>query len=373
MTTHQTPSSVLRGATQLLAGVPYLLDYRPERSLVLIGSVVDRTRLGREAKLRLPVSVLLRVDLPEPHLVDALVAQLVPPLARAARDRGDDDCADPVMLVHLFLYDADDELCTALLQACQEQLPAADAELYSVLVVRDGRYRSILAHDCPPGCEATDHQLPTDWQPEPDPSSVPAVADFVLEGRNPARSRADVVALVRRRDERMADLTGVALGVLDLDLCRLDEVEAAAALGRWVVAGKEPSHRERAAIVRTLEDRWVRDLVLGRWLPDLFPLTDLELDPFDRQLMAALPPLPEPGGEAVSRMLHLASVVPLPLTAPVLTLTGCLAWRHGEGTIANEAVDLALEVDPDYRMAQLLQQALVHGFSPWALKRAAAA
>lgn len=372
MTTHQSPSSVLRGATQLLAGVPYLLDYRPERSLVLIGSVVDRGRLGREAKLRLPVSMLLRVDLPAPHVVDALVAQLVPPIARTARDRGD-DCLDPVMLVHLFLYDADDELGTALLEACQEQLPSADAELHSVLVVRDGRYRSILPHDCPPGCEATDHQLPTDWQPEPDPSSVPAVADFVLEGRNPSRSRADVVALVRRRDERMAGLTAVALGVLDLDRSRLEEVEAAAALGRWVVGGTEPSHRERAAIVRTLEDRWVRDLVLARWLPDLFPLTGLELDAFDRALMEALPALPEPAGEAISRTLHLASVVPVPFTAPLLTLSGCLAWRHGEGTIANEAVDLALEVDPDYRMAQLLQHALLHGFSPWTLRRAAAA
>ena len=55
---------VVRGAAQLLAGVPYLLDYKPERSLVLVGSVADRRRMGLEARPVLTVSMILRVDLP---------------------------------------------------------------------------------------------------------------------------------------------------------------------------------------------------------------------------------------------------------------------------------------------------------------------
>ncbi|WP_122260575.1 DUF4192 domain-containing protein [Ornithinimicrobium cerasi] len=373
MTTHQTSQTLLRGAAQLLAGIPYLLDYRPERSLVLVGSVVERARLAREARPRLPVSVLLRVDLPAAGEADSLAAQLAAPVGRVVRDRGQ-GLVDPLLLVHLFLLDATDDEATALLAACREHLAPAGAELHSVLLVRDGLFRSLLPQECPPDCDTDEHRLPTGWQPVPDPADVPGVADLVLEGRNPSRRREDVVARVRARDERSAGLTTVALGVLDLDPSRLDRVEAVGVLGRWVCGGGQlPDPRERAAIARTTEDRWVRDLLLGRWLPDVFPLAGLQLTPEDRRLLGALPPLPTETGDCVERLLDLARAVPAPLTPALLTLVGCLAWRHGEGTVANEAIDLALEVDPDYRMAQLLQRVLVHGISPWAMRTAAAA
>lgn len=359
MTTHQSSSSVLRGAAQLLAGVPYLLDYRPERSLVLVGSIVDRARLGREDRLQLPVTMMLRVDLPAPEDAAALVGQLAAPVGRAVRDRGA-GLLDPLLLVHLFLYDADDDLAEMLALTAQERLRPEGAELHAALLTRDGAYRSLL-------------EKTAAWTPLPDPSGVPAVADLVLQGRNPARSRADVAAAVRTRDERAAARTGLSIAVQDLDELGPDPFPALETLGRIVRGELDPTPRDRAVVAMTLADRWVRDLVLGQWLPDVFTLEGLELDADDRSVMRSLGALPDEIPDALRRLLQLAGAVPVDWSAPLLTLVGCLAWRHGEGTVANEAVDLALEADPDYRMAQLMLHALSHGVPPWALRRRAEA
>jgi hypothetical protein len=52
------------------------------------------------------------------------------------------------------------------------------------------------------------------------------------------------------------------------------------------------------------------------------------------------------------------------LAAPPASLLGFAAWRAGEGAVASIAVARALEADPEYPMAQLLDQALRHGLSP---------
>lgn len=370
MTTPQTPSTVLRGSAQLLAGVPYLLNYRPERSLVIMGMMTDRAARERRT-IRAPMSMLLRVDLPPLDLVPELVAQLAGPVARLVRDRGS-GLVDPLAVLHLFIYDADDELAQAVVGACQTRFESVGADVNDALLVRDGRYRSLVPVECPPGCDVEGHDRPLDWVPEPEAAAVPGVADLVLEGRNPAQRRSDVVARVRRRDERAAGITRVALGVLDLDPARPDRVAALRALGHAVSMGEAVAPRDRAAIVRTLEDRWVRDLVLARWLPEMFPLAGIELTAEDRALMEALPALPDHVLEtAVGRLLELSAAVPVPSTAPLLTLAGCLAWSHGEGTVANEVVAMALEADPAYRMAQLVSDALEHGMSPRTMRRAA--
>ncbi|MFC6421870.1 DUF4192 domain-containing protein [Ornithinimicrobium tianjinense] len=383
MTTHHSSPSVLRGAAQLLAGVPYLLNYRPERSLVLVGSLVDRARLGRQDKLQLPVTMMLRVDLPAAEDVAALVDQLASPVRLAVRERGA-GLLDPLLLLHLFLYDADDDLAQALVPAAQERLRAEGAEVHAALLTRDGAYRSLMPEG-PPRDEAAgaavdaspegdpEHRVPAVWTPLPDPSGVPAVADLVLQGRNPARSRADVAATVRTRDERAAARTGLSIAVQDLDDLGPDPLPALETLGRIVRGEVAPTPHDRAVVAMSLADRWVRDLVLGHWLPDVFTLQGLELDAYDRRLMRSLGALPDDPSDGLHRLFRLSGAVPVDWSAPLLTLAGCLAWRHGEGTVANEAVDLALEADPDYRMAQLMRHALSHGVPPWAVRRRAEA
>ena len=115
----------------------------------------------------------------------------------------------------------------------------------------------------------------------------------------------------------------------------------------------------------TLLDRFTRDVVLSRWVPTLFPPDAMETRPGDDRLAAQVPTLVgSDRTEILDRLLTLAARLPESLTPPVLTLAGCVAWSTGDGTIANETVALALEPEPGYRMAALLQAILERGISP---------
>jgi hypothetical protein len=175
---------------------------------------------------------------------------------------------------------------------------------------------------------------------------------------------------VRRRDETAAAATGLALTLLRLAPETFDPVDALRRLGTWVVHGEsEPAARDRARIAVALADRTVRDAVMARWLPRLFTVEEVVAGDLAREVRGALPPWP--GGHstaALDRMLGLAACVPVPDAVPLLTVAGALAWGSGEGTVANEAIDLALETDPGYRMAGLLREALDRGLPPWSAR-----
>ncbi|MEU1841174.1 DUF4192 domain-containing protein [Micromonospora chersina] len=60
-----------------------------------------------------------------------------------------------------------------------------------------------------------------------------------------------------------------------------------------------------------------------------------------------------------------------PLVPAPATLLAITAWRCGDGALAGMAADRALQVDPEYRLARLLLQALHAGLPPSVLERAA--
>jgi hypothetical protein len=49
------------------------------------------------------------------------------------------------------------------------------------------------------------------------------------------------------------------------------------------------------------------------------------------------------------------------------TLLALVAWRTGDGVLADIAAERALEADRTYRLAQLVLHALQHGLPPTAL------
>ncbi len=61
---------------------------------------------------------------------------------------------------------------------------------------------------------------------------------------------------------------------------------------------------------------------------------------------------------------HLAQRTPVEFAVPVLSLLGFAAWLSGHGALANIACLRALSLDPCYRMARLLDEALVNGAHP---------
>lgn len=348
---------LVRGTTHLLAVVPHLLGYRPDHSLVVIATRLQGTRGGVH---RGAVAFTARLDLPPIEHLPGLTTAIGRPLRRAAREGGQ-------LMLHTFGYDlptgpggdVDEEYAAALLVALESIASYAGVELHDLDLVRDeGReHRRVVV--------ATG-SVDDPWLPVPGAAEVPAAADFVLQGRAPLASRSSVVAAVRRRDEPASARTDLALSLLAADPSRLDPEEALRALGSWVVHGEPaPSARERAWITAELHDREVRDALLGRWLPQTFPLQDVLGRRAADQFCRHVPAWPQEDSDAaLDRLLELVAKTPRELGAPLVTVAAFVAWVTGQGTVANEACDLALEIDPDYRMAGLLRQCLEHGVRP---------
>ncbi|WP_158288610.1 DUF4192 domain-containing protein [Ornithinimicrobium flavum] len=360
------PVVAVRGMSQVTALVPHLLGYRPDHSLVVLATTPEPG--SRRGVTWGAVAMTMRVDLPpEPELVN-LAHSLADPVRRGLGERADG------ALAHAVVYDLPEtggepspDYLAGLRAALHLLCDQVGLTLHDVILVRDGgrQHRPVLL--------ATEEVRPA-WAPVPGAADVPAVADLVLQGRSPLGSREEVAARVRRRDERASAATSLAVDILSLAPGRLDDGVALAGLGAWVVHGEpEPGARERAWIAVLLHDKTVRDAVLARWIPDLFDLTEV-LPPGEAADLARHVP-PWPAGERtapVERLLTLAGQVPLDLAAPLLTIAGFCSWAQGEGTVAVEACAHALEVDPDYRMAQLLDRGLATGLRPPALGGAGA-
>lgn len=355
---------VLRGTAQLLATVPHLLGYRPARSLVVLGSVprVDGPP-GGAGTTRCEVVVTARLDLPDTDDVEPVVGALVAPLHRTRLESG-------TLLLHAFVYDADPDVAGAVATALLALADADDHVVHDLVLVADGHYLPAVAGGLPVPV-GDGHE---GWLPVPPAADVPAVADLVLQGRGVADSREAVAARVRHLDERAAAATELAISFVELAPDTCDPFEALGALSRWVVDGQgELAPRERARLAVVLADRTVRDAVLARWLPRLFTVDELLPAEVRRRTSRVLGPWAPQDPAALDRLLTLASQVPRDRAVPLLTIAGAVAWGSGEGTVANEAVDLALETDPDYRMAGLLRLALDQGLPPWVAQAAEAA
>lgn len=345
---------LVQGSAHLMTAIPHLLGYRPGRSLVVVATAVQTAAPGppgRADRLRGRLAMTSRADLAGPADVDAAVELLAAPVDRLRRRHGDR------LVLHCYLWDADEELGRLAARRLRGFADAREVGLNDLVLVGRDTYLPLV--------EAGGPVEDGRWRPLPSPADVPLVADLVLRGRGVARDRDDAVAVVRVRDEETSRKTEAALQ--ELAPGELDGIRSLGALGRWVAGGSfagPPTPRELAAVALVLQDRTLRDVVLARWLPQLFTLDDL-LEPSAVQLVSdLLPAWPSDDGEALGRLITVAGQVPVDLSVPFVTLAGLVAWGTGEGTLANEAADLALELDPGYRMAQLLHQALEHGLPP---------
>ena len=73
---------------------------------------------------------------------------------------------------------------------------------------------------------------------------------------------------------------------------------------------------------------------------------------------------------ATDLLLHLYSRADGADAAPVLTSLGVIQWWEGRGSRAHECFQRALEVDPNYRLAQLSDQMVNVGIrAPWSMDR----
>lgn len=346
-----------RTPAELAVLVPYQLGYHPRSSLIL--TAVDGRRLG----------LLQRHDLTaDPDHCPQIARDAVAILER-----------EDATAVVVMAFEEEDGSSAPLREAVLAEAETNGLTVREHLVVRDGRW---FAPDCREAC------CPEDGLPLPCPEDVPAVAAFVHAGVAPWRSREQLVeeVLPEPDEERAGRILVRVQLLLDLAVATGTLAERGPRLADdWrAILDPDPSALPvadlgdallaRAAV--SLEDVHWRDVLMGGLCPGTFPVrvdelpetTEVARGATDRCPWATAAGPDDHADEVLAvrtRLVELVRLLPVGLTPPALTLVAHLAWWCGDGTVAAIALRRALEVDPSYRLAGLMEQLLMHGVRPW--------
>jgi hypothetical protein len=317
MTTSQSPDFHLNRPGVLIAALPAVLGFVPEKSLVLV--TADRGEMG----------CVMRVD-----LSDDLVRSLehVADVAAAARP----DSAIAVVI------DEDGANC----RMCNDEHRELAGLLTTVLA--DRGIELLAAHvvdrvaaggrwHCADGCGNAGTV--------DDPSASPLAAAAVLDGRRLYARRAELQEVVDVVDSARTDALAEVIedskpGPEERpdDVARAD-VEAAI-----------------AAAARVADAAELGDDVLVRLA---WALTDIRV----RDTLYALA-VGEIAGQAESLWAVLSRTLPEPWRVEALVLLAFSAYARGDGPLAGVSLEAALRGDPTHRMAGMLDTALQSGMRP---------
>ncbi len=334
----------VRGPTDLLALVPYLLGYHPTDRLVAVGV--------RDAK---PVFVASG-DLPEPGTPPQQIWAVLDTVARLLARQD----ATAAVVIGYGLVERVDPVMAGI----EPVFVAHQIRVHDALRVTGSRYFSYLCDNpdcCPPGgvpFEATSSVLATRatvaglvaW---PDRAALAAVV-APIDGA--ARTAAMRLATERAQAQLM-DLA-TAADTSDSTALRHPHPDRNAELTNPRARLRQAGHHA----VRQAFGRYERGVTL-----DDDEAARLTL------LLAHLPVRDEAWQRTEGREEHVAlwtdltrraraDLVPAPAS-----LLAFAAWRRGNGALANVALDRALAADPSYRLALLLADVLAQGVPPSAL------
>ena len=355
----------LRGAADIITVLPYHLGYRPADSLVVVCLTGNR------------IGMVGRIDLP-PHDVDPslVTVELLPVVSR--------ERPDAVVLV---AFESEPGRSEPASVAMRDAIRSTGVPVVDRLLVREAWWWAL---DCNGDC------CPAEGRPVPADDEVPAVADYILRGRNPAPSRADLVVRLASVADAEQE-TRCAAFVHDLARARRSRTtllrRRRQVLRHWgrildLTPGGQDSVADPPAkddeawawAVVSLLDVAVRDLLIAWLCPGTL---DLEVFPASLRRMAEveLPPrsvlrrdgpdgadaLLDEGADdgaddgavaagLVERLAMVCRAAPPELSPGPLTVLAHVVWWQGDGALARTALDLALEVDPGYRLAALLEK-----------------
>ncbi len=325
-TTDDVPPTRVTGPTGLLAAIPAVLGFHPRRSLVLVCLSGPRRRMG-------PV---IRVDLP------------------AARDRAQaltltryaQRYADEVAVVAFQETRARRPLLDQLLRA----LESAEIPVMEVLVVRDGRAwpaRDRTTERTHPGIPVPDSD---DLQVRRLAAASAIAGRAVLASRGTlARSIAGPTGARLAEAERAIDAAARTAPASGPDAARARRDEAVALADECLTAraatGTVPLGLA-ASFAVALQDVEVRDAVLARAVLEVHR-------------------------EWPAMLISCASETPDAQAADVCAVLAAAAYRHGDGALAQVAVDRCLSAEPGHRLALLLLASMAEGMHPMDLERLA--
>lgn len=320
MTKYRGQFELNRPAT-LIAALPAILGFVPEKSLVLVSLAAGE--LGSVMRADLCDELADRVG----HLAE-LVAAANPAAAIAVIvDANGAQCPR--------CNEEYRQLCAALAAALSQR----DIVLWAAHVVdrvaAGGRWHCV--DGC--GCSGVID----------DPSASPLAMAAVLDGRQLYPRRSDLQAVIAVDDPVRSAELAVALGhqAADREIahradsvgCSRQDVENALAAAARVADGQSLSDTELARLGCALGDARVRDM--------LYALA-----------------VGENGGAAESLWALLARVLPEPWRVEALVLLAFSAYARGDGPLAGVSLQAALCCEPGHRMAGMLDTALQSGLRP---------
>lgn len=315
---------------ELIAALPAVLGFVPEKSLVLVS--VEGGLMG----------AVMRAD---------LSAELIGNIERLA-EIAETSGAEKVVAV---VIDDEGALCPIcneehrrLACALESALGQRDVELHAVHVVdrvqADGNWH------CVDGCGRRGKVE--------DPSASPLAAAAVLDGRRLYSRRSELQAVVELSDAARSAPRGEAIATrrqerdaewcADPDGCGRRDVETALAAASRVWDGARLDDRQFATLACALTDIAVRDTLYALAVGD----------DCDR-------------AEALWALL--ARELPEPWRVEALVLLAFSAYARGDGPLAGVCLAAALRSDPAHRMAGMLDTALQSGMRPEQIRELAGA
>jgi len=298
----------------LIAALPAVLGFVPEKSLVLV--TVDRGEMG----------CVMRVDLSE-GLAES-VGHLAE-VAAAARP-------DSAIAVVIDENGASCRMCNDEYRELADHLAATLGELGIELlaahvvdrVAAGGRWH------CVDGCGNAGTVE--------DPSASPLAVAAVLDGRRLYARRAELQEVIAVADPSRSDALAANVRTPDADRSDADarsDIEAAIVAATRLADGERPSDDTLARLAAALTDPLVRDT--------LYALA-----------------VGESAGQAESLWAELSRTLPTPWRVEALVLLAFSAYARGDGPLAGVSLDAALRCDETHRMAGMLDTALQSGMRP---------
>ncbi|WP_103351585.1 DUF4192 domain-containing protein [Amycolatopsis sp. CA-128772] len=313
------PPADLREPAQLLAALPYLIGFRPAKSVVLLGHLPPANDPG----------LILRGDLPRrehrAHQARALASRFatgshVGVSLAVVGGRRRPGSPPP----HAGFVDAlRDELADI-------GLPVLHA-LWAATITEGAPWGCYLNADC--GGEL------------PDPRATVTAAEATERGTVAFDSRDELEALLTPRSPEALTRRSAALSQLPCPPSPdLNEAASAirAAFFRQRRGEGPPTDEEAVSVASALTLPEIRDVCLAM----------------------AIPSETSEAREAERMWLTLVREIPPPERAEAAVLLGFTAYMRGDGAFAGMALENALEAAPDHVLARLLKTVLDRGTAP---------
>jgi len=321
-----TPRSlIVRTPGQLAAVAQRMVGYEVTRSLIIMA--MEGNRPG----------MIVRVDLPDTDEdLNAVAAHVIPALIRHA-----------VAAVTVLAFEDTEGESTPALESMTMACTGAGITVETVAVAREGMAYTpghpftdpspVALTPAQSACFPSGPLASRDALSERFRAAVPHEVYTALQARQGHTTREDALSAWAQ----ILTATGQATPVADLPA----EVIAHAALA--------------LAHVTT------RDALMAWLTPGTLPL-DLLPTPLVDALKATLPAAtwaadPQDRERLRERVRAFCRCIPDAHAVPVLTLTAHLEWWAGDGALSRTALDLARALDPDYRLAALLDRMLTEG------------